>query len=84
MNLLESPNEFSIKNIPIDKRKIIINKMLEANNKAFDIIVSILADKSNYTNLKKEFHRRVGIVDGIRNQTFSNFYPEIFDIMNTN
>ena len=82
-NLLNSPKEFSINNIPIDKRDTVIDQILDndKNSQEYNFILEILKDKSNYLDLSNKFYNHIMTVDRIRNQKFSDYYPEMSRII---
>ena len=82
-NLLDEPAEFSIRNIPTEERKNVINKILHdsKNTESYNFIIKILSDKNNYLDLNEKFFQHVNIVDGIRKQKFSDVNPEMYQIM---
>lgn len=83
-NLLEYPEEFSIKNIPVEDRKNVVDIILSENKNIneYEFVINILNDKTNYLDLNRKFHQHVSIVDKIRNQKFSDYYPVMAEIMN--
>ena len=80
LNYVDGPEYFSIYNIPVDKRKHIIDYLDSSPYKRVREVSNKLKENT-YHNLNKEFWRNIDAIDIRRDQNFVKTYPEMAKIM---
>ena len=74
------PKYFSIDNIPLHSRALVIDKLLQSKHRNVRGIVPML-EQQTYANLNNEFWEEIERIDIRRNQNFRHTYPDVAKIM---
>ena len=83
-NILQSPPEFSLRNLPEDVKPIFADKMLTMcdptwHTKLFGVIGFM---NLSGEDLSKEFINKIKIHDNYRNEKFMDHHKEVWDLLN--
>jgi MoaA/NifB/PqqE/SkfB family radical SAM enzyme len=89
LNLLHWPDHFSIKNLPIDVKKIIkekletINSSVKLNKDSISIsnIIDFMMMNENDEKYINEFYKNIRLHDNYRKESFELIFPEMHELL---